>query len=180
MASKSSCLSIEGCLTTCQKCFEFVDQWPLCSFDFRPCHVEVEKLRSINFGELYAPTCSGRPLHRHEIALEGSWIAVSRKCPSVNDLPSFLLNRLQGYERRLRLDAGFFLEFSYGGHQQIFARIDLSLGDRPRIVIFVFEERTARMSQQDLGNAVLDAIINRPALVLGMVIIPAERSLHEQ
>lgn len=90
--------------------------------------------------------------------LDTRGIAVARKSPGVNDLPAFLLNRLQGSERRLRLEAGFFLELSQGGREQIFARINLSLGNRPDILIFVFAERPTRMSQQYLEGAVLDAI----------------------
>jgi len=55
-------------------------------------------------------------------------------------------------------DAGFLLELSLGGFEQVFARLDLALGDCPGQFVLILEIGTARMGEKHLQLAIVNAI----------------------
>jgi hypothetical protein len=71
----------------------------------------------------------------------------------VNGFAGFLSDTAEWDERTGWCDAGFFLELSASGGEQIFARFDDAFRDRPRASVAVSPKRTAWMRNEDLESA---------------------------
>ena len=110
---------------------KLLDQCLLPSFDlpFRRSH--VEEVRPVDLRELHLSPRLWGPFHRERVADDCTRIAVALERPGVNDLASLLLDRRQSDEWTGWRDAGFFLELPLGGFEQVLARFDLALGNRP-------------------------------------------------
>jgi hypothetical protein len=76
----------------------------------------------------------------------------------VDNLASLLLDRRQGDEGAGWCDASFFLKLPLGGFEQVFARLNLALGNRPNAVVLVLEIGTARMGKKHLQLAIVNAV----------------------
>src|SRR5437868_10096669 len=62
----------------------------------------------------------------------------------------------------MRMDAHFFEELALGGHKMVFAFIEFAFGNGPMAFIFVLEEWTARMRNENFQLCVPKAIHQQP------------------
>src|SRR3954463_6012591 len=104
------------------------------------------------------PTGFWRPFHREGVAYNCHQVAVTLECPRMNGLPTRLLHGRQGGERTRWLEAGLFLELPPGGRQQVFIGFGFPLGYRPRTLVLLAKEWTARVDEQHLGGSTTNPI----------------------
>ena len=78
---------------------QFLKQLLLACLDLGARRLEVEGFETVDFGELHLSARSRRPLDRDCIAAEIAGVAVALKRPGMDELASFLPNRLQGNQR---------------------------------------------------------------------------------
>ena len=84
------------------------------------------------------------------------YVAFAR--PGVHGFAAFLKDRAKVDERAERNEPGFFAEFAFGGDEQVFAFVGLALGDGPMAIVFLGEERSARVCEENIGHAVAEAV----------------------
>jgi hypothetical protein len=95
----------------------------------------------------------GGPLHRERVAVDCLGVTIALKGPSDNRFPAPVLDRAQREKAAVRLEACFFFEFSSGGDELIFARMDFSLGDEPGAGIFFCPKWTAWMDEENFQTS---------------------------
>ncbi len=137
---------------------KFLDQRLLPGLDLPSRRSHVEEGRPVDLRELHPSPRLRGPFHRERVADGRTWVAVALERPGVDDLAALLLHRRQSDEWACRRDAGFFLEFPPGGFEQVLARLDLALGNRPGAVVLVLEKRAAGMGKEHLQLAIVNAI----------------------
>src|SRR5262249_18066974 len=141
-----------------QELFELLEQWLLPGFDLLPRHSDVEEVRSVDLRKVHLSPRPWRPFHHEGVADDGAGLAVALKCPCLNDFSSLLRHRCQSGEWTCRTEAGFLLEFSLGGFEQVLAWFHFALGNRPSAFVLVLEKGTTGMSKQHLQLAIVEAI----------------------
>src|ERR1035438_6102301 len=137
---------------------KLLNQCLLPCFDLPFCRSHVEKICPVDLRELHVSPRFRRPFNREGVAGDCAWIAVTLERPCVNDLAALLLDRRQCSEGAGWRDASFFFELPLGGFEQIFALLDLALGNRPSQFVLVLEIGTTRMGKEHLQLAIVNAI----------------------
>src|SRR5688572_12022413 len=118
-----------------------------------------EEADFIDFGEALEFAGTDRPLGGEGVAgmdVAGGQVAFAS--PSVDGLAAFLKDGAEIDERAGGNEARFFAEFALGGDEQIFAFVRFALGDGPMAVVFLREEMSAGMCEEDFGRAVAKAV----------------------
>lgn len=104
--------------------------------DFFAGGVEGEEGGAVHFREFLLLAGARGPLHLEGVAFQLRWFAVVFEGPGDDSLAAFLFHASERNERAFRIEAGFFLEFTLGCRELVFARLNLSFRHKPRAIIF--------------------------------------------
>src|SRR5690349_223013 len=100
-------------------------------------------MRTVYLREFLPASGAGGPLHPERIALDRQGvIPIRRHGPRLHGLAALLLNGAEFEKRCRRVDghADLFSKFADGGCERIFARLDLTFGNRPMAGVLVDKE----------------------------------------
>src|SRR5438445_1775724 len=111
---------------------------------------EWEPSGAIHLGYLLYPARPPRPLNPNGIALECFRIPVRLHGPGLDHFAGPLSDGTEREKIPADSDAEFLGDFASSGRQWILARRQFALGNRPRALVPVSPEWTARMNEEDL------------------------------
>src|ERR1700730_5792798 len=103
-----------------------------------------------------------RPFQGKEIAFHAGRTAASLKSPDKDPFSGFLSYLAEINERFGSRDRSLFFKLPLSSRKVVLTRIDQSLWDRPRSILFSGPERTTRMHQENLQNGPRVSIHQKP------------------
>ena len=100
------------------------------------------------------------------VAAQSRCVEVGLDEPGVDDFAAALLDRLQRHEMVRRSEFRSLREIRAGSDERIFAGRELTFGDRPGAVVFVFPERAAGVDEEEFERWPCGAAgrLDKPAL----------------
>ena len=136
---------------------EVVEQRDLSLVDLAPSLGEIEPGGAVNLRKLPHLARARWPLQRERVAPDRGGVDVRLDRPDMDQLACHLPHRSERDCRSRQREPGLFEELPVRGVQKVLVRLDLSLGDRPGMGVFVRPERAARMNEEDLQPTVAPA-----------------------
>ncbi len=138
---------------------ETIQERELSLLDFEAGFGDGEEADFINLGEGLEFAGADGPFGGEGVAgmdVAARHITFAR--PGVDGLAAFLEDGAEIDKRTGGNEPGLFTEFALGGDEQIFAFIRFAFGDGPVAVVFLSEERSARMREKNFGLSVAEAV----------------------